>query len=173
MRTDRNGKRLVDRRSGGVPIAPFWLLAGFLLAIHSSQAPAEIYRWTDDQGLVHFGDRPPQDRETREIPAAVPPPGDDVRNARQRLDRWLERHQRREQLRVEDRERARRENAAALQREQRLDAECSRAQRELETLQGQRRVFYTDPDGEPVFIEDDERTRLIADIEAFIQARCQ
>ncbi len=35
---------------------------------------AEIYKWRDDKGRVHYGERPPADRfEAREISAALPP----------------------------------------------------------------------------------------------------
>ena len=35
---------------------------------------AEIYKWRDDKGRVHYGERPPADHaEAREISAALPP----------------------------------------------------------------------------------------------------
>lgn len=50
------------------------LLVGFLLPV---MANAEVYRWVDEDGNVHFGDQPPEDRpgeqvEIREPMRAVP-----------------------------------------------------------------------------------------------------
>jgi hypothetical protein len=39
-------------------------LAGILLAVASS---AEVYRWTDEHGRVHFSDKPPRDQQAENI----------------------------------------------------------------------------------------------------------
>jgi glutaredoxin len=49
-------------RSLSSPVARWVLLAPLLLCA-ASFAHAEIHRWVDDQGKVHFGDRPPPDVE--------------------------------------------------------------------------------------------------------------
>ena len=43
----------------------FTLLA--LLAAHNGTASAEIYKWTDAEGHVHFGDRPPQATQSEAV----------------------------------------------------------------------------------------------------------
>ena len=49
------------------------MLAGFL---SSSLAMAgSMYRWTDDQGNVHYGQNPPRNVESEEIRAHSPAPG--------------------------------------------------------------------------------------------------
>ena len=40
---------------------PIFLIIGLLLA---STALAQAYRWVDEDGVVHYGDRPPPDAET-------------------------------------------------------------------------------------------------------------
>lgn len=41
-------------------------VAGLLLIL-SSLASAEVYRWVDDEGRVHFGDRPPPEAGASEV----------------------------------------------------------------------------------------------------------
>lgn len=38
---------------------PFLLLLGLAVAVSVPAAAGDIYQWTDSQGRVHFGDRPP------------------------------------------------------------------------------------------------------------------
>ena len=54
-----------------------WLILVFFALFGLTAAGADIYRWSDDKGAVHFGNRPPADaREIRvvfkEIPAESP-----------------------------------------------------------------------------------------------------
>lgn len=41
------------------------LLAGFSFA--STYSHSEVYRWIDDQGKVHFGDKAPDNKQAKEI----------------------------------------------------------------------------------------------------------
>jgi hypothetical protein len=41
------------------------LLAAVLFGL--TPAAAEIFKWTDENGKVHFGDRPPGEREVEKI----------------------------------------------------------------------------------------------------------
>ena len=42
-----------------------------VLSFPISQAQGEIYRWTDAQGSIHFGDRPPVEAKTEKIDIRV------------------------------------------------------------------------------------------------------
>lgn len=37
----------------------------------SGTAQAEMYKWVDEQGRTHYGDRPPADRQTEEIEGSI------------------------------------------------------------------------------------------------------
>lgn len=50
-----------------------FLILGLLMA--SSLAAQEVYRWTDEDGNVHYGDQPPPEEETERVridPSPVP-----------------------------------------------------------------------------------------------------
>jgi glutaredoxin len=53
--------------SSGIPK----LLTPVLLVLFLNQASAGIYSWTDENGKIHFGDRPPIDREADEITVRI------------------------------------------------------------------------------------------------------
>ena len=45
------------------------------LAVFAASALAQpVYKWTDAQGVVHYGDRPPADAATEEVPIEPPTP---------------------------------------------------------------------------------------------------
>lgn len=48
---------------------------------------AEVYRWTDDQGRVHFGDRPPGNRPSETVDVREPVRAVPLEGAREILDR--------------------------------------------------------------------------------------
>ncbi len=48
-----------------------FLLGTVLLTIITSLASAEIYKWRDKDGNLHYGDRPPADAETKQVEVKV------------------------------------------------------------------------------------------------------
>ncbi|MCX8086434.1 MAG: DUF4124 domain-containing protein [Rhodocyclaceae bacterium] len=49
------------------------LLPAFFLA---GSALAQVYSWKDESGKIHYGDRPPAQREARKVAPAPPPTSD-------------------------------------------------------------------------------------------------
>lgn len=47
------------------------LLACFLLALAGPALPAELYKWVDEQGNVHYGDSPPGNAQLKKITGNV------------------------------------------------------------------------------------------------------
>lgn len=46
-------------------------LALYLLLLLAATADGEVYKWTDENGKVHFGDRPPTDATTEQVEIKV------------------------------------------------------------------------------------------------------
>lgn len=61
-----------------------------LLALASVAAPAQIQRWTDAQGKVHFGDLPPptDGKNVKTIPGVAPQTAEDSARARARMQQY-------------------------------------------------------------------------------------
>jgi len=55
----------------------------------SVAASAEIYKWTDEKGQVHYSERAPADQKIEIIPPP-PPPAEDPETAQKRVDELIE-----------------------------------------------------------------------------------
>lgn len=67
-------------------VRPSRVVCVLLLCVLHAAAHADVYRWTDADGRVHFGDKPPRDAATEQVqirintyesPQVVRPPSDD------------------------------------------------------------------------------------------------
>jgi len=63
-----------------------WLLVGYSDAGHS----AEVYKWVDKDGNVHYSDSPPSDVITEEIKPPPAPSNDNIRRTQARTDLLIE-----------------------------------------------------------------------------------
>lgn len=137
---DRPGRAALSAPFAAHCLKP--LLATLLVVLGSATATqAEIYRWVDEQGNVHFGDRP-QDAATAAEAEAVelresyrPPVMSDEERAAQRAAekaRWDALIGQREDEEAADA----REKAERASRQKELDEACARMRAELERLSG-------------------------------------
>ena len=116
------------------------LVALLALLLAGVTAAQDLYRWTDEQGRVHFGDRPPEDRAPEQLQLKTQPLLGQDDEVRQRLERLRSGEEQKQQ----EEERLRQEEAK--QRRQKMAPLCAQAKRDLKALSG--RVVYIDEDGE-------------------------
>ena len=111
----------------------------------------EIYKWTDEDGNVHYEDRPSGAASEERL--AINYKRTDSSAVRQRInarhERQAARNEERSVAAAAEQEAA--ENAAA--EEQRVQA-CERARARLETYLQSRRLYRTDENGERVYLDD-------------------
>jgi hypothetical protein len=62
-----------------------YLFAALLLALPAI-ASGQVYRWTDEAGRVHYGDKPPADRKAKAVQAGRPARIRPARRARRAHD---------------------------------------------------------------------------------------
>ena len=115
------------------------------LILMPALASAQIYRWTDADGRVHFGQRPPAGAEQIECPQVVER-DDQTREREARSERFFDARRREQQA---AREQASQTRAA---REQ----ECQSLRSQLSQLQLGGRFFRNDAAGERVYYSDSE-----------------
>lgn len=137
------------------------------LILTAASANAELNKWVDQQGKVHYSDRPPAGVEATELRAAPAPA-----NATAPSKSYAEREAELRKARQSQAETA--ENAA---REQsRTDIEksnCNAAQQALRSLQQAGRIVEYDERGERSFLGDNERQQRIAEAQANIERSCK
>ncbi|WP_445360897.1 DUF4124 domain-containing protein [Microbulbifer sp. EKSA005] len=123
----------------------------------------ELYRWVDDDGRVHFGDRPPAHAEAKDISGNLTPINSaDATTAPRRSQS--------EQPRNIERQYQERLNREAQERQQQRDKACSKARRNLKILQG--RVVFFDDNGKEVRRTEREREQMALDYQRQVNRYC-
>lgn len=138
-------------------------LLPLVLLLLGGVAQADIYRWTDAEGRVHYGDHPPAGGAEKIIEPAPPSPlSPDEANAQ------LDAIRAKQQAAAEEAARAKEEKAKAAAERKRLAEECAAAQRQLDAMRSAQRI--RDADGH--WYTGDERIQKERELEAAIRERC-
>lgn len=129
---------------------------------------AQSYRWTDEDGKVHFSDQPPPNRDrdkAEQIELKNPEPlgqGESVERTRQEL----------EEMRRQREERQQKTRHEEKRREQQRLQECQQKSRQLSVMKN-KRVLYKQEDGSYSGIPMDEHEQRISDLENWIKENCR
>lgn len=144
------------------------LLAAFACAAMSLPAAAALYKWTDTNGRVVYSDQPPTGNvkyETVSTSGAAPSNPEAVREMAQK-DLELKR-------RAKDAaEKDQKAEAQRIETAKRVEM-CQRAQSNVKQLSADQvaLVRYNEK-GEMVYVDDAQRRKERADIEAWMKANC-
>jgi len=148
------------------------LITGMLaVAIPDSLDADEIYRWVDDDGVVHFTDSekgipeaeminirsapPKQAQSLATVPEAAATPDEPAKSyAQQRRD-----------------ERAEARRQAAEERQQ-IKATCEEARKRVATLEPSTHVLVEDKGGKVTRLDDDKRLELLDEAKSYISRNC-
>jgi hypothetical protein len=162
-----------------------WVLGLVLgLAVMLAGGPlgaAEVYTWTDEDGVQHFSDKPRTDGQSETIQAeeAYRPGTADVYSQPAEAAEPAEAAAADAAAEAPVSAAAARREEQALKRAQRreakaeLDRQCAQHRQRLEQIEPSRRVFHTDASGETVRLDDEERVRLVEESKAFLAENCQ
>ena len=140
-----------------------------ILALWALLVPsmAQVYKWVDEKGVTHYGERPPEGRKAEALerrPANPgPAPGKDAQPG------WKEQDLEFRKRRIE----AEQTDAKSKQREASLRHACNRARDELAQMRTARQLYRLDEKGERVYQSDDERKASIGRLEQLVSARCR
>ncbi|SHF24970.1 protein of unknown function [Microbulbifer donghaiensis] len=123
------------------------ILLGGLLLSSAAACAGDLYRWVDEDGKVHFGDRPPMEAEAENIEgelrpvntADAPAPQQTASRQQHNVDQEYENRQRQRELR----------------QKQQMTRACNSARRQLRMLQG--RVAFIDANGKEIKMTERER----------------
>ena len=138
------------------------------IAVAGAAYAGDIYKWTDEEGNVHFGDRP--ETETSERLAIQSRPTDPARIQAQT------------QARAEARAKAAEEKAAVAAEEpspEELQAQakeraqkCSTYKARMQKYVTSRRLYREDENGERVYLDEDEMLAAREKVESQIEEYC-
>lgn len=131
------------------------LIAAVAAVVFATGATAsEIYKWTDEDGNVHYEDRPTGAATEERLQLTYRRTSSSAVNqqVQARLNREAEREEARSAAAAAQQEAAEKA-AAAAERQQ----ACERARARLETYLQSRRLYRTDENGERVYLDDAQR----------------
>ena len=147
-------------------------LSVFVFALNSSSASAEVYKWTDENGVTHYSQTPPpdgQEAEIQDLPESHegvnPNPGTEASQIGSEGEELSTADLRRQEL--ADSRKARAEEQAA------TEALCLDTEQLLAQLEPSRRVFYTNEDGETVRMDDEKRVAEVQRLKDIQSDHCQ
>ncbi|MCL7942987.1 DUF4124 domain-containing protein [Marinobacter sp. ATCH36] len=128
---------------------------------------AGTYRWVDENGQTHFGDRPPKNAASDEVKLNAPAPSSDAaaRERKLRMNEFLEQSQRER----DERNQARAEQEA---RAEKHEARCQALRARLKYLKSVSGIYRLNSEGERVFVNDEENKRLREQFSAQVQSEC-
>jgi hypothetical protein len=150
----------------------FRIHAGRLLFLgaltFAAHAHADLYKWTDATGKVHYSDQPPTvNVQTVKTPAAGQ--AETTSQARQSLDAKDQDYQKRRKEAEEAKAKADKEaEQARIQR-----ANCDKARSNLSTLQNTPRVFTTNAAGQRIYMDDAARANALANSQKAVSDFCK
>ncbi len=146
----------------------FYFAPLFFLSLPIAQA--EIYKWVDDNGQVHYSEQAPDNkRSSKEIHLQKHRPQAPLVSPEQR------RQQRDNLLRAFDEERQLRNEAKAKkqQDEARSRNNCIRARDKLKNYERASVLYNLDEQGERVYLSDAQRNRSVANLKSQIKKWCE
>ena len=129
----------------------------------------EIYKWTDDEGNVHYRDRPTGAPSEVRLGVSYKRTDKVVIEQRRetRMDSQAARQERRDAANEADRVAAEESEAAAAQQKQ-----CASYRASLQRYAQSRRIYREGADGERTYLDDDEMTQARKRLEDHIAKNC-
>jgi hypothetical protein len=138
------------------------------LLLTAAVAQAQIYKWTDSDGVVHYSQSPPASGQA-EIIDAPPPPAIDPVKAQEEIDQLIEQQQKADAIKhgeMQAREKA-------LQQQQIRSQNCEKAKQNLQSYQNNSGRRFVDAEGNVTRLPEEERQRLIKESQDKVQQYCQ
>jgi hypothetical protein len=133
----------------------------------SATLNADIYRWVDDQGRTHFGDRPSPQVASQKLQteSASGEAGASTQERQQRIKTFIEQKQR-------ERERQQAARAKAEQSEAKQIKYCKKLRSRLKYMESISTFYDLNEQGERVFVSEAENTKIRERFAAKVRAAC-
>jgi hypothetical protein len=141
------------------------------LLVFTAPSPAadsqNMYKWTDDQGEVHYTQFPPPGRQTEKL-QPPPPPAKSPSAGGNDLQQQLEAVEKQNQEQLQGAKDAK--QWAQIQKIRREN--CETAHKNLVNLQRGGNVRYMEPDGKVMHLTEEERQKRIDEANSQIKENC-
>jgi hypothetical protein len=132
------------------------------LAFAALPAAAALYKWTDENGRVVYGDTPPAGVKAERINAVVPPADPSAVREMASKDAQINKRQ---QARAEEEAKTDKAQADAKAKGER----CAQIRGNIQTLRSEAPVYRFNEKGEKVYLEAPDREKSVADSEKLLR----
>lgn len=145
------------------------LVTAAALAAAGAAVAGEIYKWTDENGTVHYVDRPTGDPSEERV--AILSRGTDSGSVQASIEARRERVAAREEARIKKSE----EQAAATQSQadqEKREADCQMYRARLESFLQSQRLYREDDSGERVYLDQAQILAARTKVQDKIEETC-
>ena len=145
----------------------FLLVAAAIALLSPALGSADsVYRWTDENGVVHFGDREPVGRAADRVSVKTgTATSSEERKSPQEQLKALEENQ-------AERERQQKETAVEEARRKQQAVRCDAARANLQAINSNARIRVVDADGEQRYLTPEEIEAKRAEFETIVGESC-
>ncbi len=138
----------------------------FIMLFFSSVSFAEIYKWTDDDGNIHYSESPPLSNQT--VEEITPTQSVDTTDAGNKLQEQIEFLDARREARLTGKKEKEKEKADAIQQQEK----CQQLNQRLTKLTTRPRANKRDAEGNIVRMGEEERQEEIKQTQRDISEQC-
>ena len=149
------------------------IASGFValaIVISTSAFADEIYKWTDDDGNVHYGDRPSGEESEERLQFTYNRTNTESLDNRVAAQRDAE--DSRQSARTQATEQKQTAEAERIEAEEQ-QARCETSRAKVDSMRAAPRVYREGPDGEREYLDDVQRAESIAMAETRAKEACE
>jgi len=147
----------------------FSILVNF---IGANQLSAKIYKWTDENGKIHFSDKP-IDKNAKIVKEKKKLSESYLYESRQQAQKLISFQKRMEQSRNEQNLSDKTKISEEKNKLKKLKAQCAEVKKDIRVLGKGRPTYYTNEKGKQIFLSDKEKNVSIEKNKAFIRDNCK
>ena len=147
-------------------VQPLMALLFITFVLISPSGNAEVYKWVDEQGNTHFGDRPPQKEKATDLSGTLKPLNISTDLSNPNMIRNAE-QARQDELN----QKAQTQHKQAASQSEQKQQYCKQAKKRLYDISGP--VVFYDDEGKVVEVTEKERARMEQKLRAEIDKNCK
>ena len=142
----------------------------FSLLLFCSLLFAEVYKWTDANGKVNYGDKPQHPNATAINVAPEPPVNNDLKQRQTETQAKRKQAENQQEIAATDAK----AKAEMGKRDAQIEEACKRQQENMATLSEYgARAYTVMSDGETHYLSDEDRKKQIDSTQAFLDKYCK
>jgi len=146
-------------------------LTMFCLWMALLPAYAQVYRWVDEKGVTHYGERAPQGRKAQEVQNKLANPAS-AKSASAKPPNWQDQESEFQGRRLKAEQAAQAEAKKQAQEANQRQA-CNEARDNLARMRASSRMYKLNEKGERAYESEQQRDATIARYEQLIATRCR